>query len=138
MSKAVLLVIFICMILLPICIYIIQKNNMMYYKLNGRDNSEIEAWLKTRKWYNYFKYNIQQEVLNEYKDDDGSIHVDDKVEKEIDDRVNEIISGKTDTLTISNAFSWKDTPEGTVYWGKREHEFLAWYFGQYIDLHLFK
>lgn len=128
----------ICMILLPIVIYFIQKNNMDYYKLNGRDNSEVEAWLKTRKWYNIFKYNIQQEVLNEHKNDDGSIVVDKNVEKEIDDRVNEIVTGQMDTLTIANAFSWRETNEGTVYWGKREHEFLAWYFGQYIDLHLFK
>ena len=138
MSKLVLFVIFICMILLPIVIHIIQTNNMKYYKLHGRKHSEIEKWLKRRKWYNLFKFNIQQEVLNGYKDDTGVAHVDDVVKQEIDDRLNEILTGRDDTSTISSAFSWRETQEGVEYWGEREHEFLSWYFGQYIDLHLIK
>ena len=117
--NTILLLIFICLILLPIVVYIIQKNNMAYYQLNGRDNSEIEAWLKSRKWFSSFKRNVEQEYTSV-------------------DEINAIIFGKNDTLTIANAFCWKDTPEGTEYWGKREHEFLAWYFGQYVDFHLLK
>ena len=129
---------FILLILSVILLYFIQKDNLQYYTMNGRKNSEIEDWLNTRPWYNFFKFNIQQEVLNEYKNDNGEIILDKNIEEKIDNKLNEIISGKNDTLTISNAFCWKNTPEGTKYWGEREHEFLAWYFGQYVDFHLFK
>lgn len=138
MSNTVLWFILFCMILLPVVIYLIQKYNLEYYKLNGRTPLEIEAWLKTRKWYNFFKFNIQQEVLNEYKNDNGEIILDKNVEEEINIKLYDVLCGSFDKETISAAFSWINTPEGTEYWGKREHEFLAWYFGQYIDLHLLK
>ena len=128
----------VCLILFPIGTYFIQKHNLNYYKLNGRQPIEIEYWLKTRKWYFEFRNNIQNEILEQYKDDNGAFHLDDKVSKEIDDALNEICSGQLDKNTISNAFSWMNTHEGTTYWGKREYEFLKWYFGQYIDLHLMK
>ena len=128
----------ICLILFPIGIYFIQKHNLNYYKLNGRQPIEIECWLKTRKWYFTFIDNIQKDMLENYRLDDGSIAVDDKALKEIEDRVVEVISGSLDKNTISNAFLWKTSLEGTEYWGKREYEFLKWYFGQYIDLHLIK
>ena len=126
------------MIIFPIGLYIIQKHNLNYYKINGRSPVEIECWLKKRKWYNIFKYNIQQEVINSYKDENGCITIDENIKKEIDNKVYDIICGSSGTETISDAFCWRDTLEGTIYWGKREHEFLAWYFGQYVDLHLFR
>ena len=129
---------FICMIIFPIGVFFIQKRNLNYYKLHGRSPLEIESWLKTRSWYFKFRNNIQNEILEQYKDDNGAFHLDDKVSKEIDDALNEICSGQLDKNTISNAFSWMNTHEGTTYWGKREYEFLKWYFGQYIDLHFFK
>ena len=124
------------LLMIPIIIHIIQKKNMEYYEVNGRDAEEIEVWLNSRKWRNEFIYNIRREVLNEHEIGDESEY--DDVSKEIQDRVKETMSGKNDTLTIASAFRWVDAPEGVEYWCKREHEFLAWYFGQYIDLHLFK
>ena len=124
---------------IPIVLYFIQKNNMEYYSKYGRSDKEIEEWLKSRKWYDSFVKNIRQEVIDEYKDDDENITIDEpELNTEINNRINENTSGENDTLTISNAFYWKSTPEGTEYWGSREREFLAWYFGQYIYINIFK
>ena len=128
----------ICMILFPIGVYFIQKYNMNFYKLHGRSAIEIESWLKTRKWFTEFYDNIQKEILENYRLEDGSIAIDSVATVEIENRLVEVISGSLDKNTISCAFSWASTPEGTEYWGKREYEFLKWYFGQFIDLHLFK
>lgn len=128
----------ICMILFPIGTYFIQKHNLNYYKINGRTPVEIEAWLKTRKWFYKFRDNIQQSILEEYRLDDGSLQVTDKISEEINIKLYDVLCGSFDKETISSAFSWINTPEGTEYWGKKEYEFLKWYFGQYIDLHLFK
>lgn len=128
----------ICMILFPIGAYFIQKYNLNYYKLNGRDPLEIQCWLKTRKWYSAFRDNIQQSVLEEYRTEDGSLHVDEKIDQEIAYKLDSILSGSFDKETISAAFSWTDTPEGTKYWGNKEYDFLKWYYGQFIDFHLFK
>ena len=129
---------FICMILFPVGIYFIQKHNLNYYKINGRTPVEIKAWLKTRKWYWKFVLNIQNEILEQYRLKDGSLQVTKEIQDEIDDKCTEIMSGKLGTNTISEAFCWMNTPEGTKYWGKKEYEFLMWYYGQFIDLHLFK
>ena len=75
-----LITLLICMILFPIGTYFIQKHNLNYYKLNGRDPLEIQCWLKTRKWYTAFRDNIQQSVLEEYRTEDGSLHVDEKMD----------------------------------------------------------
>lgn len=128
-------IIFILMLIVPVILYIIQDYNMSYYKLNGRRGIEIECWLKTRKWYNSFIYNIQREILDGYKINGEGVSIDD-IEAVIDKKIKEFVTGENDTSTISNAFYWPDTPEGTKYWAKREHEFLAWYFGQYVDFHL--
>ena len=131
-------VLLICMILFPIGMYFIQKHNLNYYKINGRYPEEIEEWLKTRKWYTDFRDNIQQDILNKYRLDDGSLQLTAEISAEINCKVIEVISGLIDKETISSAFSWMDSPEGSVYWGEKEYEFLKWYFGQYIDFHLFK
>lgn len=138
MSNTFLYYILFCMILLPIVIYFIQKYNLNYYKLNGRDRVEIECWLKTRKWYNAFITNIKNEIIESHRNDNGEVLLNNEVMKEIEDTTDNIIHGHLDKNTISNAFCWRDSLEGTAYWGEREHEFLSWYFGQYIDLHLFK
>ena len=126
------------MILFPIGIYFIQKSNLNYYKLHGREPLEIECWLKTRKWYWKYYINIQNEVLEQYRGEDGSLQITKEIEDEIDSRHFEAIYGKLDKKTISDAFCWMNTPEGTAYWGKKEYEFLMWYFGKMFDLHLFK
>lgn len=133
-----LLSLLICLILFPIGVYLIQKNNLNYFKLYGRTPVEIEMWLKTRSWYFKFRDNIQNEVLNQYRTENNELFLDEKISNEIDDRLDEVCFGKLDKETISAAFSWSSTPEGTEYWGKREYQFLKWYFGQYIDLHLMK
>ena len=127
-----------CLILFPIGVYFIQKSNLNYYKLNGRQPIEIECWLKTRKWYFTFIENIKNEVLESHRNENGEVSLTTELMKEIDDRIDYVISGQDDKMTISNAFLWMTSLEGTEYWGKREYEFLKWYFGQYIDLHLMK
>lgn len=134
----ILWILFICMILFPVGTYFIQKRNLNYYKVHGREGLEIETWLKTRKWYPEFYTNIQQYLLESFRQNDGSIAVDSEASKYIEEETERIISGHYNKQTISAAFSWRTSNEGTRYWGKREYEFLRWYFGQYIDLHLFK
>lgn len=128
----------ICLILFPIGTYFIQKHNLNYYKLNGRSPIEIESWLKTRSWYNNFITGIKNEILEGYRDENGQVHLTKEIMDEIDLTIDHIVSGNEDKETISNAFLWSTSLEGIEYWGKREYEFLKWYFGQYIDLHLMK
>lgn len=128
----------ICLILFPIGIYFIQKSNLNYYKLNGRQPIEIECWLKTRNWYDKFTTNIKNEILESYRDENGVVDLTKEIMDEIDKAIEHFVSGEEDKATISNGFLWSTSLEGTEYWGKREYEFLKWYFGQYIDLHLMK
>lgn len=128
----------ICLILFPIGTYFIQKHNLNYYKVYGRQPFEIAPWLKTRKWYNEFITNIKNEIIESHRDYNGIVNLDDRVMQEIQDKIDHIVSGQDDKETISAAFCWLTSIEGTEYWGKKEYEFLKWYYGQYIDLHLFK
>lgn len=128
----------ICLILFPIGTYFIQKHNLNYYKLNGRQPIEIECWLKTRKWYNNFVTDIKNGILEGYRDENGKVQLTKEIMDEINLTTDRIVSGNEDKETISNAFLWSTSIGGTEYWGKREYEFLRWYFGQYIDLHLIK
>lgn len=131
-----LIILFICIILFPIGLYFIQKSNLHYYKLNGRYNIEIECWLKKQSWFNSFKSNIEKYLIDCYKDENGNLTGEDY--KLIDKESEELITGLHDKTTISDAFAWMDTPEGSNYWGNIEYKFLKWYFGQYVDFHLFK
>ena len=54
------------LVLIPIVLYIIQKSNLKYYTLNGRQPIEIEKWLKTRSWFTKFKNNVEQEFFANY------------------------------------------------------------------------
>lgn len=128
----------ISLILFPIGTYFIQKYSLNYYKLNGRQPLEIEMWLKTRSWYNKFIADIKNEIIESYRDIDGVVNLTSEIMDEIEQKTEEIVSGRNDKETISTAFYWGTSLEGTEYWGKKEHQFLQWYFGQYIDLHLFK
>lgn len=129
---------FVCLLLFPIGAYFIQRYYLNYYKLNGRQTIEIECWLKTRKWYSKFTDNIKNEILESHRDENGVINLTSDIMNEVESAVNDFVSGKHDKETISNAFTWCNSLEGTEYWGKREYEFLKWYFGQKIDFHLFK
>ena len=101
---------------------------MNYFKIHGREKYEIESWLKTKNWYYAFRDNVQNEILFKYKDENGNLYIDDTISKEIDNALDEVISGSLDKKTISSAFSWADTKEGTTYWAKKEYQFLKWYF----------
>lgn len=104
------------MIIFPIIIYIIQKNNFEYYSVYGRTQDEISKWLRNQKWYSTFREYAEKE------NDPGEYSA--------------IIHGARGVDTISEAFSWIDTKEGSAYWGDIEYKFLKWYFGQYINLNL--
>lgn len=142
--NTILLIIFVCMIIFPIGVYIIQKRNLNYYKLIGREPIEIECWLKTRNWYKEFIDNIELDAWNNIKESFQDEDTEKRIEyikaheNEVSSIVNSFVSGEEDKNTISNAFYWAGTKQGSEYWGKREYEFLKWYFGQYIDLHLLK
>ena len=116
--------ILICLILFPIGIYFIQKYSLNYYKLNGRLPIEIECWLN--------------EILESYRDENSVVKLTNDIMDEIDKKIEDITSGFNDKETISSAFCWNTSLEGTEYWAKKEYEFLKWYYGQYIDFHLFK
>lgn len=111
------------LVLAPMFVYIYQKQAMDYYKNYGRKPEEIRNWLVGRKWYSVFKTNLLKEL------EDGALSAED---------VDDIIAGKRDKMTIGAAFAWNATPEGTKYWGKREYQFLKWYYGQWVDFHMFK
>ena len=138
MSNSFLIGLLIALIALPIMLYVKQKQNLTYYKLNGRDRMEIECWLKTRKWYHAFITNIKNEIIESHRDDNGEVLLNKEVMQEIDDKVDLVTHGHLDKTTISEAFCWMNSLEGSAYWGEREYEFLRWYFGQYVDFHLFK
>ena len=125
------------MILFPVGTYVIQKRNLAYYQENPRSPEEIHKWLIKRRWYGVFYMRIMDYLLDYYKkNDEISIDADDSHSLHLE--IEKITSGKDGADTISSAFDWKNTPEGTKFWGKRELQFLRWYYGQYIDLHLFK
>ena len=126
------------MIAFPITLYWIQKRNLTYYKLHGRTPLEIECWLKKQPWYISFKYNIQQSVLDKYRFEDDFLHITDKIKDEVDQKLDNVLSGDLDKQTISSAFPWMTTDEGTKYWAAVEYKFLKWYFGQYVDFYLTK
>lgn len=128
----------IILIIFPIILYFIQKYNLSYFKLYGREPIEIEIWLKTRTWYNDFVSDIKNEIIESYRDEDGTMNLSQQIMNEIEQKTNEIISGGYDKNTISSAFCWNTSLKGTEYWGKREYEFLMWYYGQYVDFHLVK
>lgn len=138
MSNGFLIGILICMIVLPIMLYFIQKYNMNYYKLYGRDRIEIECWLKTRRWYLAFITNIKNEIIESHRDENGEVLLNTEVMKEIEDKTDLVTHGHLDTKTISEAFTWMNSLEGSAYWGQKEYEFLKWYYAQWVDFHLFK
>ena len=126
------------LILIPVVLYIVQRINLNYYKLNGRKPIEIECWLKTRKWYNLFIDEIKNEILEDDRVDNGQVLLSNELMQDIQNRIDYIVSGCDDTATISNAFFWRTSLQGIAYWGKRAYEFLRWYYGQYVDFHLVK
>ena len=109
---------------------------MDYFKTHGRQPVEIETWLKTQYWYSSFRQRIQEEILNSTRDENDAIYLTSEIETEIDNKLKEVTEGYLDKNTISQAFCWADTSEGTKYWGNKEYQFLKWYYGQYIDFHL--
>ena len=102
----------ICLILWPIGTYFIQKNNIEYYKTHSREKYEIAEWLRTRKWYFKFVDNIQNEIIDQYRDDEGNVEMTNEIETEIEEKMDYICGGNADKQTISIAFS---SPVATVF-----------------------
>jgi len=138
MNDVYLIALLVFLILLPIAIYCLQVGNMNYYKTHGREPVEIKYWLRSQSWYNAYITNIKNEVIESHEDENGNIVINDEVKKEIEDKTDYARNGYLDTKTISNAFTWMNSVEGSAYWGDKEYKFLRWYFAQYIDFHLFK
>jgi hypothetical protein len=138
MSDVYLIALLVFLILLPIAVYCIQVGNMNYYKTHGREPIEIKYWLKSQPWRNAFITNIKNEIIESHRDDNGNVLLDKELMKEIEDKTDEILNGCLDTKTISDAFTWMNSLEGSAYWGDKEYKFLRWYFVQYVDFHLLK
>ena len=128
---------FLLVLIIPLLVvlFFIQRYNIEYYKAYGRTAEEISQWLKTRKWYHAFVNNVRDELIAAYCDNGIC---DKETQRIIEGKVKYILDGNLDKGTISQAFAWMDTKEGTKYWGRREYWFLKWYFGQYIDFHFFR
>lgn len=79
--------------------------------LRHRSKSDIKKWLMARDWYERYVENLK----GEYQD--------------INQR-QKFLLGDKGAGTISSAFLYSDTPEGTEYWAKVEEQFLKWYYLQ--------
>ena len=79
--------------------------------LHHRSKSDIKKWLMARDWYERYVENLK----GEYQD--------------INQR-QKFLLGDKGASTISSAFLYMDTPEGTEYWAKVEEQFLKWYYLQ--------
>lgn len=77
--------------------------------MKKRSATAIRFWLMTRIWYKRYLTNL----LYENPDD-----------------ADDFLDGKMGVTTISGAFMYSDTPEGVNYWGKKEEQFLRWYYHQ--------
>lgn len=126
------------MIIFPLGMFVIQKRNLYYYQENPRTPQEIHDWLVKRRWYGVFYMRMMDYLLDNYKDEGDSIAISDEDSHALHIEIENVINGNLGTDTICSAFDWKNSPEGTKFWGKKELQFLRWYYGQYIDLHLFK
>ena len=79
--------------------------------LRHRSKSDIKKWLKERDWYNRYVDNLKVEYQN------------------INQR-QKFLLGDKGAYTISAAFLYTDTQEGSEYWSKVEEQFLKWYYYQ--------
>ena len=79
--------------------------------LRHRSKADIKKWLMARDWYERYVENLK----GEYQD--------------INQR-QKFLLGDKGASTISSAFLYMDTPEGTEYWAKVEEQFLKWYYLQ--------
>ena len=79
--------------------------------LRHRSKTDIQKWLKTRDWYEKYVENLK----GEYQD--------------ISQR-QKFLFGDKGASTISAAFLYMDTPEGSDYWVNIEEQFLKWYYFQ--------
>lgn len=131
--NALLIFIFVLLIVIPLQIYFTQKYNMVYYTTHRRDPQEIEHWLRSQKWFGLFEQRMFDSLVQSYDNPLQEGDIDD-----INREIANIIKGAADKYTISSAFRWGDTKEGVEYWAEREKQFLKWYYGQWIDFHLFK
>lgn len=77
--------------------------------MKSRSENEIKVWLITRFWYKKYMYNLM---------------------KENPDEADNYLDGKMGPYTLSSAFTYRNTPEGIEYWGKKEEKFLIWYYHQ--------
>ena len=83
--------------------------------LHHRSKTEINQWLKKRDWYKKYIDNlkIEHQDINERK---------------------KFILGEHGAMTISGAFCYNDTQEGSAYWLEKEYMFLKWYFYQDLEI----
>lgn len=77
--------------------------------MRHRTENEIRTWLKSRPWFKKYLTNLQEN----YEDQETILS---------------FLNGEEKENTIASAFCWKETPEGSRYWGKREEGFLRWYY----------
>lgn len=78
---------------------------------NMKTEQEIKEWLESRPWFKKFKRNLEKQA---------------KLTPELQKTVYDILEGQYGYSTISAAFNWETTPEGTYFWAKRNTEFIRW------------
>ena len=79
--------------------------------LHHRSKNETKKWLRTRDWYDKYINNLKVEYTNIYQR-------------------RKFLLGDMEVSTISAAFCYSETPEGSEYWIKIEETFLKWYYYQ--------
>lgn len=70
---------------------------------------EVKAWLEKQDWYDVFCKRIDEDKYF------------------LENPKNVILNGELLDLTITNAFSWVNTPEGGQYWEDKNKTFILWY-----------
>lgn len=136
MNNTVLIITLICLIIAPVIVYIIQRYNLEYYKKHGRTEDEIHEHLKRWRWYHRYATRVREYYTSLYENADDMTVEERKIA--IFNEVADFVLGKNDVHTISSAFEWGKTEEGSTFWGKEDKKFLLWYFGQYVDFHIVK
>lgn len=67
---------------------------------------QVKDYLRKQEWYSRYKANVEGSTIEKLKG---------------------LLSGRAGVDTISRAFNWAETPEGTDFWVKANDEFMDWY-----------
>ena len=78
-----------------------------------KTKEEIKKWLEKQEWFKAYVKNI-------YIDRLGSDH----------SAMERLLSGSVEKDTISGAFIWDNTEEGSKFWNNVNKEFQNWYRGE--------